>query len=219
MRRVFTSTLFGVMLLSGCAGVPLPSIPLPGLNAPEPREVSVETPAESPVRAPANVPRIRSGNEALFARATELMMEGKPDAAEVLLLELTESQPELAGPWVNLGIIHQQRNDSGAAIQAYESALIANPDNCDALNQLGVLARQAGDFSAAESYYTACVRSQPDYAAAHLNLAVLYELYMGRLTEALVSYHEYQLAVTEPDNQVAGWVVDLERRVSALAKR
>ena len=80
-------------------------------------------------------------------------------------------------------------------------------------------ARRAGRFADAETHYLACIEAQPAYANAHLNLAILYELYMGRLGEALAAYNEYQLALPEPDTKVGGWMMDLERRVAAVAKR
>ena len=106
-----------------------------------------------------------------------------------------------------------------AAEYNFGEALKANPQNCDALNQLGVIARRAGRFADAEKHYRACIDANPNYANAHLNLAILYELYMGRLGEALAAYNEYQLALPEPDTKVGGWMMDLERRVAAVAKR
>jgi hypothetical protein len=58
-----------------------------------------------------------------------------------------------------------------------------------------------------------------DYAPAYLNLAILYELYMGRFADALLAYQDYQLALPQPDSRVSGWMMDLERRISALATR
>ena len=165
------------------------------------------------------VPKLKSGNQALFDRAVELMSQGKSDAAEVLLSELTESQPELAGPWINLGLIRASQDDAAGAESAFNEAVSANPNNCDARNQLGILLRRRGAFSAAEQQYQECLKVDPTRADVQLNLGILYELYMGRLADALVAYGEYQMLVAEPDQQVAGWVADLERRVAQIAKR
>ncbi|MEM9624217.1 MAG: tetratricopeptide repeat protein, partial [Pseudomonadota bacterium] len=140
-------------------------------------------------------------------------------AAQVLLLELTDSQPELAGPWVNLSYTYLADGDQENAELSLQKALQANPKNCDALNQLGVLARQKGEFTAAESFYQRCIDADPNFAAAYLNLGILYELYMGKLGEALAAYNDYQVVLPAPDRQVAGWVMDLERRVGAIAQR
>ncbi len=213
MRNPYISALLFLVVLSGCSVMPVGE-PEPTL---EPEPVVPVAQLEIPIEV--DIPQIRSGNEALFDRALELMEGDQLEAAEVLLLEITESQTNLAGPWVNLGLIAERRNDNSSAEASYLKAIEANPANCDALNQLGVLAREAGEFDQAETYYKRCVEANPAYPRAHLNLAILYELYLGRLTDALASYQAYQRALKEPDNLVAGWQMDLERRVNALAKR
>lgn len=165
------------------------------------------------------IPDLHSGSQALFDRGVELLREGQLDAAQVLFEELTEDQPELAGPWVNLGYIHLARSEPEQALAAFEHALDANPRNCEALTQMGVMSRKNGQFDEAELYYQSCLDAQPGYANARLNLAILYELYMGRLGEALAAYNDYQHVLPEPDNRVTGWVMDLERRVAAIATR
>ena len=164
-------------------------------------------------------PTLHSGSQALFDRGVELLREGQLDAAQVLFEELTDDQPELAGSWVNLGYIHLARSEPEQALAAFEHALDANPRNCEALTQMGVMSRKNGQFEEAELYYQSCLDVQPGYANARLNLAILYELYMGRLGEALAAYNDYQHMLPEPDRLVIGWVMDLERRVAAIATR
>ncbi len=225
MRKPFTKItgawLVLALLTAGCAT-------LPGNNGGAERRADrseqVEAPAAEITQAglPAStvkVPPLRSGNQALFERAVSLMQEKNYTAAQVLLLELTDDQPELAGPWVNLGHTYLAADDGEAAQQSFARALQANPQNCDALNQLGVMARKRGEFAAAEDFYQRCIKAQPGYAPVHLNLGILYELYMGRLSEALAAYNDYQVTLPEPDVRVAGWVLDLERRVGAIAQR
>jgi len=93
--------------------------------------------------------------------------------------------------------------------------VLANPGNCAARTELGVLLRQRGEFDAAEDHYLACLEYRPEYQAAYLNLGILYDLYLGRLDDALAAYRQYQSLASEPDNRVNGWVVDLERRVGS----
>jgi len=164
-------------------------------------------------------PKLDSGTQALYDRALGFMQSGQLESAEVLLLEVSESQPELAGPWVNLGLLEAQRGNHDAASDAFTMALQANPKNCTALTSFGVHKRRQGDFTGAESLYLRCLKANPGYADAYLNLGVLYELYLGRFSEALAAYNDYQVMVSQPDQRVAGWVIDLERRVAAIAKR
>ena len=99
----------------------------------------------------------------------------------MLFLEITADQPELAGPWINLGQIYTATGQEEEARQAFERAVASNPWNCAAHNQLGVLSRQHGDFGAAEHHYLECLKKVPDFRDAYLNLGILYELYLGRL--------------------------------------
>lgn len=225
LRRYTNCTVLTLCLtLGACSTVPLP---FAEREAPSPAPASSETSTQDNAAQPAMattqqavvVPPLKSGTQALFDRALELLRDGKPEAAQVLFEELTVDQPELAGPWVNLGNIHLARGDQEQASAAFNQALAANPDNCDALNQLGVMARRAGRFEDAEKHYQRCLQAQPGYANALLNLGILYELYMGRFGEALAAYNDYQLMLAEPDTRVTGWVMDLERRAAAIAKR
>ena len=145
--------------------------------------------------------------------AVAMIQNGRHDDAEVLLLDITSTQPELAGPWINLGQVYVALEQPEEARRAFEAAAVANPFNCTAHNELGLLSRQNGDFEAAESHYLNCLQRVPGNDAAHLNLGILYELYLGRLTDALASYRSYQSLQSEPSRRVKGWVMDLERRL------
>ena len=76
------------------------------------------------------------------------------------------------------------------------------------------MSRQSGDFLSAEANYLACVERVPDFREAYLNLGILYELYLGKLPEALAAYRTYQSLLEAPDRRVEGWVMDLERRLT-----
>lgn len=227
MYRVFIS-LFVALGLTGCGSLPLiggggaPAVDTgvkTELGANTPAEVEQPQSAAIPAAIEVPTPPVKSGNRALYDRALALLAEGQAAPAEVLLSEITESQPELAGPWLNIGLIQLSRGDEALAGESFKKAVEANPHNCHALNELGILARKQGDFAAAEDYYQTCLKGDPGFARAQLNLAILYELYMGRFPEALAAYQDYQLLLTEPNAKVNGWMADLERRVAAFAQR
>lgn len=157
-------------------------------------------------------PRVDGRNAADFEQALGLMKAERWSEAEVLLRSITNDQPELAGPWVNLGQVYLRLEQPEEARLAFRNAIAANPENCAAYNQLGVLFRTQGQFTEAEAQYLECLKGSPDFADVYLNLGILYELYLGRLSEALEAYRRYQVLVPEPDRKVAGWVMDLERR-------
>ena len=159
------------------------------------------------------MPEVDERTMAEFDEAVALMREENYSDAEVLLLTITREAPELAGPWINLGQVYVALNQPEEARRAFEAAAAANPYNCTAHNELGLLSRIQGDFDAAERHYLNCLERVPEDSTAHLNLGILYELYLGRLDDALVNYRSYLALMAEPDRRVRGWVMDLERRL------
>jgi len=168
------------------------------------------------VQAQAGVPAAEVDRKslALFDQALDAIHAERYAEAEKLLKELTTRDPTLSGPWVNLGSVYAELGDDAAAAAAYKRAVEVNPDSCAAYIELGVLARRAGDFLSAEADYLACTSRVPNFREAYLNLGILYELYLGRLDDALKAYQTYQSLSDSPDRRVAGWVSDLQRRLA-----
>ena len=170
--------------------------------------------ANTPAGGGAPAVAIDRKSEALFEQALQAIHAERFTEAEALLKELTARDPGLSGPWMNLGSVYEALGDNAAAEAAYKKAIDANPNNCAAYVDLGVLSRRAGDFLSAESNYLACVQRVPDFPEAYLNLGILYELYLGRLDDALKAYETYQTLIATPDLRVGGWVSDLQRRLA-----
>jgi tetratricopeptide (TPR) repeat protein len=197
MLKQFAKTLVVGLVVAGC-----------GSNPPDEHAKARSVANKG---APIEVDR---KSEALFENALDAIRAQRYTEAESLLKELTTRQPGLSGPWVNLGSVYEALGDNDSAEGAYKRAIDANPSNCAAYVDLGVLARRSGDFLTAEANYLACIQRVPDFREAYLNLGILYELYLGRLDDALKSYQQYQALTPDPDLRVAGWVSDLERRIA-----
>lgn len=208
LRAVLLTTLLA--LLTACATQNDRPASTMSSASTDPKDQNVDVAASERVIP---MPEVTDENVEVFERALTLIREDRFDDAEILLLEITMDQPELAGPWINLGQIYAARDQDEEARMAFESAIQANPWNCTAHNELGVLSRQNGDFESAERHYLMCIERVPSFKDAYLNLGILYELYLGKLTEALDSYRTYQSLLSEPDRRVKGWVMDLERRL------
>lgn len=148
-----------------------------------------------------------------YTSAIAAMRAGQDEEAETLFLEMTREFPELSGPYVNLGIIYFRAEKNSQAWSAFEKALELNPDSAISYNHLGILSRLEGDFNKALDHYTNALAIKLNYANAHLNLGILLELYLGQLKEALGHYQRYYQLTGEQDNEVKGWIIDLERRV------
>lgn len=150
-----------------------------------------------------------------FDAAKQAMSNKQWDDALNRLLFMTETYPELAGVYVNLGIVYTQLEKVEDAENAYRFAIEKNMLNFDAYINLGVLLREQGKFAEAEQVYLDALTLWPHHQASLINLGVLYDLYMGKLAEALVNFELAQKLNDEESRQLKGWIVDLQRRLPA----
>jgi len=150
-----------------------------------------------------------------YEKALALMGSGDYGAAIPVLQAFSAEHPELAGPYINLGIAFGRMKDNGAALAALNKGVELNPDNATAYLQRGILYREKGDFQAALSDYQQALKLQPDYALAHRNIGILYDLYLQQPAEALAHYKRYLQLIGGEDKTVNGWVIDLERRAGS----
>lgn len=159
-------------------------------------------------------PKLSTQVEASFHDAIAAMQKQNWNYAEGVLKQLATSNPNLSGVHLNLGIVYHATGDNAKATEAFNKAITANPKNMDAYNQLAVLKRETGDFAGAEGLYKKALAVWPFYPEGHKNIAILYELYMGKPELALPHYQAYQQLLPAPDKQVDSWVADLQRRLN-----
>jgi tetratricopeptide (TPR) repeat protein len=150
---------------------------------------------------------------AAYQRALAAMRAENWLEAELELEQLTVEQPAYPGPHVNLALVylHDGRRDEARA--ALERALGAEPGHPAANTQLGIMLREDGKFAEAEAAYRRALATDPEHALAHYNLAVLLDIYLRRTAEALEHYERYQASLTQPNETVGRWIIDLRRRV------
>ena len=149
----------------------------------------------------------------LFRKATKALEKKRYDIAEPILDKLIVQLPEFSSLHTNLGIVYANTSRTELALVSLHRAVELRPDDCAPQVHIGLLERQLREFDAAEKTYLACVLGDPNYAPAYLNLGILYELYLGRLPDALAAYERYQ--ALSPSKRVSSWVRDLHRRVDA----
>jgi tetratricopeptide (TPR) repeat protein len=148
-----------------------------------------------------------------FTYAIERVKAMDWPAAEASLKALILSQPSLSGPHLNLGIVYHQQERISEAEQAYLRAIEVNRLNLVAYNHLGILKREQGAFIEAEGWYLAALEIWPQHLMSLRNLGILYDLYLGQPTAALTQFKRYQTLSDEPDRQVRGWLIDIQRRL------
>lgn len=147
-----------------------------------------------------------------FARALAAIRAGELQKALIMMQSLSARYPQLSGPFVNQGRIWVARENFEEAEDVLRQALEVNPRNPYAHNLLGRVMREQGRFDEARDHYEAALQLDPKYARAHFNLGVLAELYLQDLNLALQHFRSYQKLQRQPDQTVANWIVDLERR-------
>ncbi len=166
----------------------------------------------------ANRPAVPGYAKQEFQKASAAMLEQDWLAAEQQLLLLTLDYPHLSGPYLNLAIVYDQQGNVDLADENFRQAIAANTNNVFAYNQYGIFLREQGRFDEAEQQYLSALAVWPDYAEGHRNLGILYDMYFGNFSQALAQYKLYQSLQEQPDRQLKGWIIDLQRRIKSQAK-
>lgn len=149
---------------------------------------------------------------AAFADGVALLKSGNLRMARKGFRAMTKTFPELSGPWVKLAEIAERREKPEKAREAYQKALEVNPANVNAYLKQAVFERRQGEFARARDVYLAALKTWKDFPEAHLNLAILYDLYMNRPEDAQPHYEAYDFLTGGQDPKVADWLIEIRRR-------
>jgi len=149
-----------------------------------------------------------------FDLARQALAAGRTADAERGFVALTRSDPDLSGPYANLGLIHRRAGRTAEATAALQKAVELSPDSAELHNQLGVTYRMAGAFDRAKASYERAIALDPAYAPAVLNLGILYDLYLWDGARALELYDRYMQLTPGGDDQVRRWITDLRNRTA-----
>ncbi len=230
-----TLALLALAALSACGSIDRLRGAMPGsapsvaVPTPAPTKAAVPTPTPaSPGSAPtAKAPAavavavstapIAPATQRAFDDALAALRAGRTADAERGFRALAQSEPELAGPHANLGLIARQGGRLPEAVGELEKATQLDPQQPVMWNQLGIAYRQQGQFAKARAAYDSALGLDADYATAVLNLGVLNDLYLGDSSRALELYARYLALTPAGDATVTKWVADLKNRKPAAA--
>ncbi|PAV27011.1 hypothetical protein CF392_02415 [Tamilnaduibacter salinus] len=151
---------------------------------------------------------------ALERQAREAVSQKAYDVALAHLKQLHAERPDVASVIARMGWVRQQQSRRERAIALYRDAVTIDPGQRLALNNLALLERQRGRFEEARRWLEQGIRWHPGSARLHYNLAVLLELHLLELEQALSHYRRYQTLRSGEDATVSGWIADLERRIN-----
>lgn len=163
-------------------------------------------------------PAVAAATQQAFDDAVARLEAGDLAGARPILEQLVASEPALAPPAVNLGMLHARESRWLEAEASLQEGLRRDPANAVAFNELAAVQREAGRFADAESSYRQALAADPAHYRSHRNFAVLLDLYLWRPAEALQHFESYLSQSGTADRQVSGWIAELKRRVGDVAQ-
>lgn len=183
---------------------------VPETSGPEPAGTAVDTTA--PPKQQAEKAELPLAIVAEFKLGLKAMEQRDYERAEKIFYEMTQTYPDLSGPYANLGAALMAKKDYRTAETALKRALQLNPDNPEIYNHLGLLYRRDGRFNQALEYYRQGLEIAPDNSNLLRNAGILLELYLNA-PEAALQYYQRYIELKPDDRQVQIWIADLSRRI------
>jgi len=132
--------------------------------------------------------------------------------AKSILEGLTKQDHILSGPWVMLGDIAQKDKNLKQAVENYARAIEINQNNVNAYIRLAKVQRQLGDFIGAQNTYNGALVIWKDFPEAHLNLAILYDIYLNKQIKSQRHLEAYLFLVDGRDKKQTLWLKELQQR-------
>ena len=153
-----------------------------------------------------------------FIEGKRSYIAGNYDKAKNIFESMVSQDSKLSGPWVYLGDIalNGDKEDLSLAKQHYTQALSVNPDNINAYLRLALVQRKLGEYLLAQNTYADVLKVWKDFPEAHLNLAILYDIYLNHPIRAQRHFEAYLFLTGSQDKEqhpkVAEWLKDLKNR-------
>ena len=160
--------------------------------------------------APAPV-AVTARGKADFDRAVGFMRAGNNTEAELEFKQVALQFPQLATPYVNLGILYRKTGRLDQSEAALKTAVERNDGSAVAWTELGATQRLRGEFPDAAKSYEKAITDDPNFAPAYRNLGVVSDLYLGDPERALTAFEKYK-ELTGEEKPVSGWIAELRVR-------
>ena len=156
--------------------------------------------------------RIKKQSVARYIEARRAFKAKNYASAQANLESLVSEDRSLSGPWVMLGDIALAQEDADKAELHFREAISVNPNNINAKLRLARLLRLKGEYIDAQNVYAEALAIWPDFPEGHLNLAILYDLYMNKPLQAQQHMESYQFLTDGKNEQVKAWLSEIRMR-------
>jgi len=156
---------------------------------------------------------LTNAEQTLFNQANASLTAGKADLAIQQFNQLLKSNPSAKSAYTNLGLSYINKDDDKHAKQAFLNAINQDKHDAIAYNHLAIIQRREGMFQLALGNYRKAIDVDHEYANAHLNLGILYDIYLQEFLKAREHYIEYQHLTNSSNNDIDKWLADLQRRI------
>jgi Flp pilus assembly protein TadD len=154
---------------------------------------------------------VTARGKADFDRAVGLMRSGNNTEAELEFKQVALQFPQLAAPYVNLGILYRKTGRLDLSEDSLKTAVERNDGSAVAWTELGATQRLRGEFPNAAASYEKAISADPNFAPAYRNLGVVSDLYLGDPERALTAFERYK-ELTGEEKPVTGWIAELRAR-------
>ncbi len=144
-----------------------------------------------------------------FEQALQKMEQGAAVQAEPELARLAQASPPVREVWLNLALAQYQQNNLEKAAGTVTTILQRWEHTAPAHNLAGLIAVQEGQFDLAKTHYMQALRINPDYSNALYNMALLLDVYLQDIANA-VQYYELYLDVADQDEDTRIWMEALK---------
>ncbi len=185
--------------------------PPPPMATPADPTAAPADPAATVAATPPPMPTAPARANTEFARALGLMRGGDATQAILEFQVMTQSYPDLPGPYTNLGIVYRNQNQLAESEAALAKATERASWDAQTWTEYGVTLRLAGKFPEARSAYEHAIAVNPSHAPAHRNLGVLLDLFLDDPVTAQSELETYK-TLTGEDKPVSGWIAELRAR-------
>ncbi len=153
-----------------------------------------------------------------FIEAKRAFNSDNFERSEILAKEMVQEFQDLSGPWVILGDIAARKSEIVQAEEHYKKALLINETNINAYLKLALSQRQQGQYLIAQNTYVQTLEQWPDFPEAHLNLAILYDIYLNHPIRAQRHYEAYQFLTKGRDAKATKWLAEVKARTGLGTK-